>query len=332
MKTRIAIYLAVVLALIGIGLVVSRALVDADDGDGRRAAAAPPVADRNQSPVHDGGPEVAPVEPEAGGASAVRVVGVEGRAERRSEGRDEWADLASGDLLAVDDSVRTERDAGITLGVGAGSTVSLGGGTQVQVREVSDSVQRLGLVRGRVSVRYQEDGSRVLRVENEDGSAVAEAREGAFTVLGEGGTVAVAAEEGSVDLEAAGRRVTVEAGQQSAAIRGAAPTRPEAIPLDLLLKVTDPGCRVQREAFIVIRGRTSPGALVRVNDLPGEADAEGRFAVQVPLTVGRNTIVVVTEDAAGRVKRRTFPCVTVDPRAAIEKIDIQWGAPAGGGP
>ncbi|HUT77475.1 MAG TPA: FecR family protein [Polyangia bacterium] len=332
MKKRIAIYLCVVLVLFGLGFLVSGTLVDGDDQQPSGVSAAEPGAGRITEPEPVADPGEQPREADAGPAPAgVRVVGVRGLAEHLGEGRDEWAEIVPGDVLGADDAVRTGEDASVTLGLGTASTVDLGGAAQVRVREVSDSVQRLGLIRGRISVKYEEDGARVLRVENEDGSAVAEARKGAFTVLGSGGTVAVATETGSVDLTAAGRRVTVEAGQQSVAVAGGKPSGPAAIPIDLLLKVTDPGCRVQREAFIVIRGRTAPGSLVRINDTPGAVDAEGRFAVRITLAVGRNIIVVATEDVLGRVKRRTFPCVTVDPGAAIDKIDIQWGAPAGGG-
>jgi hypothetical protein len=331
MKKRIAIYLCVVLALIGLGFAVSSALVGGDDGPDPEAS----VADRGAGPIPGpdrvADPRREPGEPDAGPVPAgVRVIGVRGLAERQADGGDEWAEIASGDLLGADDAVRTGEDAGVTLGIGTASTVDLGGGAQVRVREVSDSVQRLGLIRGRISVKYEEDGARVLRVENEDGSAVAEARRGAFTMLGSGRTVSVATETGTVDLTAAGRRVTIEAGKQSVAVEGRAPSGPAAIPLDLLLKVTDPGCRVQREASIVLRGRTVPGSLVRANDSPGVAGADGRFAVRVQLQHGRNTIVLTIEDVLGRVQRRTFPCVTVDPGAAIDKIDIKWGAPAKG--
>jgi hypothetical protein len=330
MRRRIAIYVLVVLALIGVGLLVSSVIVDGDPGGpsiaGGGEVALVPLPEPVEPVVEE------PVEADAGAVRpGVRVLGILGRAERLTEDREEWSEMEEGDLLAEDDSVRTGEGGGLILGLGAASTVDLGGGAQVRVREVSESVQRLGLVRGRVSVKVKEDGARVLRIENEDGSAVAEAREGVFTVLGSGRTVTVATETGEVDLTAAGERVTVEAGKQSAAIDGARPMRPAAIPVDLLLKVTDPGCRVQREPFIVIRGRTAAGSLVRVNDTPGVAGADGRFAVRVPLQVGRNTIVVAIEDVLGRVQRRTFPCVTVDPSAAIEKIDIQWGAPPGGG-
>lgn len=329
MRKGLLIYLAIALALLGGGFLVSSMIAGNDEPPSSPdlVSAVEPEARRGAVDLDAGDPGADAGPP----LSVVRVLSVDGVAERLVFGEERWAGIASGDVLGVDDAVRTEKRAEVTLGVGTRSRVSLGGEAQVQVREVSDSVQRLGLVRGRASVNYREDGARVLRVESDDGGTVAETRDGVFTVLGEGRTVAVATEDGSVDLSAGGGRVTIEGGRQSVAVDGGRPSRPAPIPADLLLRVADPGCRVQRETFIVIRGRTSPGSRVRVNDLPGAVDVEGRFSVRLPLAVGRNTIVVTTEDVLGRVERRTFPCVTVDPGAAIEKIDIKWGAPSKSG-
>ena len=204
--------------------------------------------------------------------------------------------------------------------------VELAQEAEIKVHELSSSVQRLGLVRGRASVDYDEGGERVLRIENENGNAVAEVRAGKFSIMNTGGTVAVATETGSVDLSASGRKVEVAAGMQSV-VAGGAPSRPLTIPVDVLLRVADPGCITQREPFYTVRGRTTPGSNVRVNDVGGAVQLDGRFVVRVPLRPGKNRIVVVTEDVTGREKRRVFPCVTHDPRANIEGIDINWGAP-----
>ena len=125
---------------------------------------------------------------------------------------------------------------------------------RVQVRELTDTVQRLGLLRGRASVDYAEGGDRVLKIENADGSAVARVTKGRFSVLSSGRTVAVATEVGQVDLFAAGERVAVVAGKTSVAGDGRPPSRPKAISAELILKVTDPGCIVQPELSYHLRG------------------------------------------------------------------------------
>jgi hypothetical protein len=237
-------------------------------------------------------------------------------------------ELVPGDLLDVDDSVKTEEESRVTLKVGDRSTIELAAEAEATVKELSSTVQRLGLAHGRASVDYQEGGEKVLRIESNDGGTVAEVRKGKFSILNTGETVAVATETGTVDLSAAGGRVSVNAGEQ-AVVAGGSPSSPLAIPKDLLLKIADPGCRVQKEAHISLAGRTNPGSEVRINEVAARVDGEGRFSAKVPLKVGKNIIVVVTTDVTGRRNRRVFPCVTVDPGAAIQEIDINWGAGKG---
>jgi hypothetical protein len=251
----------------------------------------------------------------------------------RSTAKGERTAVVEGATLGVDDALVTEAASRVRLKVGARSTVDLSENAQVQVRELSETMQRLGLVYGRAMVDYREDGGRVLRIENQDGSAVAKVEAGKFSILSTGTTVAVATETGQVDLTAAGSTVTVGANRLSI-VSGGAPQRPLAIPAELVLRVVDPGCRVQREAFFTVSGRTAPGSRVTINEKAARVRGDGDFSLRVPLKIGRNRIVVVTEDVAGRVESRVIPCITVDPRASIEDVNIKWGGAAdkrGGG-
>ncbi len=322
MKGRVLIYLVIVAVLMGVGFVVSRVLMDGDEVDSRPEE--PPVGTSEPEVVvgHDDEKKDAGAGGEISGT--VEVVEVKGQVSRETEGQ--WVDVVAGQALGVDDAVRTDKESSVSLKVGESSVVELAQEAEIKVRELSSSVQRLGLVRGRAFVDYDEGGERVLRIENENGNAVAEVRAGKFSIMNTGGTVAVATETGSVDLSASGRKVEVAAGMQSV-VAGGTPSSPLAIPVDVLLRVADPGCITQKEPFYTVRGRTTPGSNVRVNDVGGDVQLDGRFVVRVPLRPGKNRIVVVTEDVTGRKKRRVFPCVTHDPRANIEGIDINWGAP-----
>ncbi len=322
MKGRVLIYLVIVAVLVGGGFVVSRVLMDGDEVESRPEE--PAMGTIEPEVVVDRDDE----KRDAGAVSeisrTVEVVEVKGRVSRETEGK--WVDVVAGQTLGVDDAVRTDKESSVSIKVGESSVIELAQEAEIKVRELSSSVQRLGLVRGRASVDYDEGGERVLRIENENGNAVAEVRAGKFSIMNTGGTVAVATETGSVDLSASGRKVEVAAGMQSV-VAGGAPSRPLTIPVDVLLRVADPGCITQKEPFYTVRGRTTPGSNVRVNDVGGAVQLDGRFVVRVPLRPGKNRIVVVTEDVTGREKRRVFPCVTHDPRANIEGIDINWGAP-----
>jgi hypothetical protein len=322
MKGRVLIYLLIVAVLMGVGFAVSRVLMDGDEVDSKPDEPSVATSEPEVIGDHDDGNRDAGADQEISGT--VEVVDIKGRVNRGTNGQ--WVEMVAGQTLSVDDAVRTEKGSSVSLKVGESSVVELAQEAEIKVRELSSSVQRLGLVRGRASVDYDEGGERVLRVENEDGKAVAEVRAGKFSIMSTGGTVAVATETGSVDLSASGQKVEVAAGMQSVVV-GGAPSSPLAIPVNVLLRVVDPGCITQREPFYTIKGRTTPGSSVRINDVSGDVKSDGRFIVRVPLRPGKNRIVVVTEDVTGREKRRVFPCVTHDPRAGIKGIDINWGTP-----
>jgi hypothetical protein len=319
LKRRVLLYLAIAVAVAGAAYGAASLLAEEERGpDGGRPAVAAPVV-----PAPGGGGGAQP----RAAAPGVRVLEVVGTVDRVGAGGSRRA-VAEGSELAVDDTLVTGAASRVRLEVGARSTVDLAQDAEVKVRELSESVQRLGLVYGRAAVDYREDGGRVLRIENEDGSAVAQVTAGKFSILSTGTTVAVATETGQVDLSAAGKTVTVGASQQSI-VAGGAPLDPLAIPKELVLRVVDPGCRVQREAFYTVSGRTAPGSRVSVNGKAARVKGSGEFSLRVPLKAGRNQIAVVTEDAAGRSERRTISCITVDPGAPISGVDIEWGG--GGG-
>jgi len=73
------------------------------------------------------------------------------------------------------------------------------------------------------------------------------------------------------------------------------------------LTITSPvnGSSVTSPALI-IRGVTLPKADVFVNESEVAADAQGKFAVQVTLDEGENTLVVTTNDANGNYSEQTL--------------------------
>jgi len=329
MMKRLLLYLAIALAIAGVAYAVASILIKREPGAADSRAASP---GKDAAPVPPRSPAEVATEATTAAGPGVRVVEVVGRVTRSSAGGERIA-VAQGDDLAVDDTLVTEAASRVRLEMGARSTVDLAENAEVQVRELSESMQRLGLVYGRAAVDYREDGDRVLRIENQDGSAVAQVKAGKFSILNTGTTVAVATETGSVDLSAAGETTSVGANQRSVAMDGA-PPRPLAIPAEIVLRVVDPGCRVQREAFFTVNGKTSPGSRVIVNDKAARVRGNGDFTLRIPLKVGLNKVVIVTEDVTGRAERRVLPCITVDPGASIEGVDIKWGTPSdhkGGG-
>jgi hypothetical protein len=238
--------------------------------------------------------------------SRARVVKVAGIAERGASGR--WERVQAGDTVGLDDSIRTRFSGRVDLSLGERSSVVVAEASEITLRELSAAVHRLRLARGRISVDYQADGSRVLRVENDRGDAMAEAGAARFSVIETGTSFAVATETGVVDLRARGVTVKVADGRQAVAPAGQPPTA-AAVPGAVLLKIA---ARSRVEAS----GRCSPvvgqverGVEVLVDGERVPVDAGGRF--RVPFTAEaerRRRLVLVVRDSGGRSRTREIPC------------------------
>jgi hypothetical protein len=266
-----------------------------------RAAAAPVPA-----------PAPAPVVHEA------VVESVTGRVERNMpEG---WADVSVGDRLRADDSLRTSRGAKTALRIGDNSRLTVTEGSQLTIRELTEQVHRFK-VRGNVFVDYKPDGQRVLRIENDDNGAVAEAREARFSVLSTGTSLAIATESGTVDLKSKDQVIHVATGEEAFARAGEAPRPSAPIPTEVLLKVAN--AAAAGAAFCAdVEGSAPAGSEVLVDGQPVVVDEQGRFSLRVPRSAGKHVVRVETRDASGRSKTNEVPCVA-DP-ARIKDLAIRW--------
>ncbi|MCA1829753.1 MAG: hypothetical protein LC689_22765, partial [Myxococcales bacterium] len=174
------------------------------------------------------------------------------------------------------------------------------------------------------AVDYKPDGERVLKIENE--GAVTETHGARFSVLSTGATIAVATELGSVNFKAADREVVVGEGQTAIARKGEPPTAPEptaAVPVELLLKVASAIPADNERICTRVSGVVAAGSEVLMDGVPVPADAEGRFAAEVPRDPpDKKAVLVATRDPLGREQTRSVPCDLTDPR--IHKLGIQW--------
>jgi hypothetical protein len=64
-------------------------------------------------------------------------------------------------------------------------------------------------------------------------------------------------------------------------------------------------------ASVAVKGTTSPGAEVFVNDKETKADSNGNFSIMVSLDEGENQIVVIANDADGNTAEKDL-VVTVE--------------------
>lgn len=271
-------------------------------------------------------PQPPPKEPNAPVALApIGVTSVEGIVERQAPGASSWSALHIGDALAVEDAVRTAEGGRATLEVANGPRVALASSTQLSVRDNGLGTTRLRLESGRLDASIAETSDTDLQVESRGSAAVAQTRDGDFSLLASGeGQVTIAARRGRVRFSTGNEVVELHEGQQSSALGNGAPSPPAAIPSTLFLKVAGASQRVQRERTSTIQGEASPGAVVRVNGVVATTQADGRFSVLLPLAEGANAIVVVAEDIMGRRERADGGTLVVNPGHAHDS-KARWG-------
>lgn len=256
--------------------------------------------------------------PKAAVAKATRVVAVTGGVEKRAGAQ--WVAVQVGDELSAHDTIRTREGARATLDIGA--LVEVDDRTELTVGEISSTLAKLALTEGRISANAGTAGGVTIRISTRDTDAVAETDRGRFDVLSSGkGQVTVAVAEGDVSLKAHGTTVVVPAGTLSTVQAGTAPTTPREIPGSLFLKVSAAARQRDRTA---LRGETTPGAVVSINNVRTSADARGVFTGEVALSTGPNTIVVSVEDATGRREHKVLQR-TVGPAARPRlETEVQW--------
>ncbi|WP_163865093.1 FecR domain-containing protein [Myxococcus eversor] len=238
------------------------------------------------------------------------------------EGDGTWRKASVGMALRRHDKVRTDDGSYAVLIGGEAVEFRMDPGTEVSVEELTASVSRLLLANGMATAVVRPGKRHTFEVRAAQSDAVATLHEaGAFTMSNNGqGTVAVGTREGEVTLLGKGKVVIVRAGQQSVIRPGQAPSEPAAVPTSLLLKVDWPSERTRREKDLVVRGQTTPGSRVQVNDVRVLADAEGRFERKVKLREGSNT-VDVRAVGVGRVEQREKAELIVDTRPPSLKTD-----------
>jgi hypothetical protein len=257
-------------------------------------------------------------------APQVQIIGISGDVERRW-GNAPWGAARVGDTLSQDEALRTGEHGSANLQVGNRSKLTVTESTEVTVKEITRSLHRFRLAHGRLSVKYDREGDRRIRIET-SGGAVAETKEGQFSVLRTPRAVAVATTTGTVDLRAASRKVKVKAGEQAVALDGKPPAPVMAIPKRVLLKIAgvtkEPKKLTQR--FTAVEGRTRPGNRVLVGGREVAVDARGRFVVRVPLREGRNRVPVIIEDPSGRRRTKILEYFVVISNEPIENIKFRW--------
>ncbi len=79
-----------------------------------------------------------------------------------------------------------------------------------------------------------------------------------------------------------------------------APTIPPSTKIALSISSPSNGATVTKSS-LKVKGKTTAGAEVFVNELETKADADGNFSVSITLDEGENFIIVMANDASGNV-------------------------------
>ncbi|MCP4448725.1 MAG: hypothetical protein GY811_25825 [Myxococcales bacterium] len=265
-----------------------------------------------------------PMVPDASVAAPRAIVGAIAGTLERQANDGTWQPLAVGDAVNPNDVLRTTGDnAPATLHLGSnGTTIELKG--ELTVPTITTELSTVEVVDGSVAAHVPSDGDSTLRVAARGSDAVAETKDGDFSMLSTGtGKVAVASRRGRVAVSAAGETVLVGAGSQTLVSGKGPPSPPEKLPASLLLKVGKTA-RVLRMRETVVRGTTTPGAIVSVGGVRVQADSNGEFRTKVALKEGHNRLKLIVEDAMGRRLGRDLPSFVVDSKPPNTKTGVEW--------
>jgi len=273
------------------------------------------------APAGSVAPEPAPADPAEKRPVQAMVLSVRGEVKRGTAGGG-WSAVEPGQKVQVDDLLRTGAHGTTDLAIDGRSRVSIAESSELSIRELTETVHRFRLTRGRMGADYDPAGERVLRVESDTGDAVAETRSARFSVLSSGSGIAVATAAGGVELSARKRTVHVAAGQQSFVAPGGPPLPPVPVPTAVLLKVGNSLAGESETLCAEIDGTAFPGSEVTVDGAAIAVEADGRFHHQVARAAGKRSARVDIRDPSGREKTRTVPCSPTPAR--IDDMAIRW--------
>lgn len=234
--------------------------------------------------------------------------------------------LAVGTVLRESDAIDASEGSAVELGAGEGFRVALDGAAVFAVREIAAELSRFRLDEGLAAASVRPGAGSVVVIESSDDASVRSAG-GRVNVAAAGGRVAVGVTEGEAQLGSGGQIVAVRAGQFSMAEQGKAPSKPVPLPRTLLLKVDWPSEHETNKRRIVVKGRTTPGALVSLGGERVRVGPDGAFTHVLYLREGQQTLEASARDVAGRRERTRSQPVVLDTRAPDTRFDTRdlWG-------
>ncbi|MBN1337092.1 MAG: hypothetical protein JXB39_14125 [Deltaproteobacteria bacterium] len=226
--------------------------------------------------------------------------------------------------LSPSEHLETSENGRADVSFGGSNTIVVHPGSTVRVLGVTREGVRMELDGGRVTATVR-PGRGSLGIVNRGRELVAQDADFAVGV-GKGGALATEIERGTVVVRGVPDLDRLDPGQRlSLAPDGSARLAP--VPESLLLQVAWPDQTRTREAEVTVRGRTDPGAEVRVGS-PGRwmtviAASDGTFEATIPLSEGTHPVEVVAVDPLGRTQR-VETSLTRDSKAPPSTIEVRY--------
>ncbi len=233
------------------------------------------------------------------GGSRLTVASVQGTVSR-VDVLGEEAPATAGQALRPRERLVAGEGGRAVLSLGPDSRVTVEEKSAVRVVSADDAGVRLELEGGRVQATIR-PGSGQVGI-SADGRTVVTEDADFSAARGEDGTLGVTTERGSLSLEGVEGAVRLGAGNRLVVARGGAAFVAPATE-ELLLSVAWPTAARTREETVEVRGRTEPGASVRIGREGAwtvvTADPKGEFAARVPLAEGTNDLRVEATSVLG---------------------------------
>jgi hypothetical protein len=230
---------------------------------------------------------------------AVLVESVRGTVERH--GRDGTQVVEVGMRVGLEERIVVGTGSETALTFGENMRLTLQSDSSLRVLGASVNGLRVELEDGRVQATVRPGGASLGVVA---GGREVTSENARFTMgVGLSDALGVEVREGRVAVSGVEGVESVGPGERLLATADG-PLVQGAIPTQLLLEVQWPGAEATRMEKALIRGSTEPGAEVMAGGEAGEvrtvADAEGRFALEVALAEGANSLKLQARGVTGR--------------------------------
>ena len=263
--------------------------------------------------------------------AALTVERLDGRVEIAGPGDAAFRPARAGERLAPDTRLRTADRGSVTLRGDDGLRLSLLGGSEARINQVSRDLSRLALDRGMLDAEVPDDASRMVQVDFDGTGAIARTRGATFSAISLGGAgpaakiahSTVGVSRGAVVVSARGKEVTIHTGEKvRITADGLSDVMP--IPPTLFNKVTWPAGGPTRQSTVPVAGETDADARVRINDREVAVDGRGRYRADVPLVEGENRLRLLVEHVGQRSVVETSPKIIRKQSTHLEVQRPRW--------